>query len=433
MEVSADDAERYDCCKTPLDLLKNPLTFPVAKNLIARNRLTKAPMMEELATYNPKIVEKCGLPTELLFHMTQKFCAGGCGMIVTGCIESTDGLVANPGDALIAKAIDSPERRQLFQQYAKCANGSLIIGQIIHPGQRSTRLVDQKYVPYDMNKLTTTEIRQVIEQHVYGARYLYEAGFHGVELNASLSFALGQMVDASQNVRTDVYGGCLENRTRIILEIIKNIRDSINDDANFIVGLKLSSPNFEEGFREREFADFCAKLDESKLDYVVVAGGHYQYLQRITKLGDLSRCRETFYQQFAEMARHFLKNVRVIRCGGFVTAEQIHEVLEKKWADAVGIGRALAAEPDYITSDLANKLLNGVVLSAKQSIIPDNEFMKRKEAAGTQLWQIATGKKLLDLTDPKHVEIFEQELKKHEEHKKERKNTDDYGYMKLQL
>lgn len=49
-------------------------------------------------------------------------------------------------------------------------------------------------------------------------------GFHGVEINSSLDFTLGEIVNARANKRTDKYGGSLQNRTRIILDIIGKIR-----------------------------------------------------------------------------------------------------------------------------------------------------------------------------------------------------------------
>lgn len=410
MSTSIATGERYECNQAQLDLIRQTLTFPVAKNVVAKNRLVKAPMIEMLASFDLTNFEKSGLPTEELINLNRKFAAGGCAINVTGGIIVTHNDIEGVGNVIISKEFDSTERRDLFRRLAATtADGSLIIGQILHPGKR-TICVSRDHLRFDINTATADQLDDLVESHVYAAEYLWKSGFHGVELNVSLDFALGQMVTASLNERTDEYGGSLGNRTKIIIKIIENIRNRIKDDENFVIGMKLSSPNYEPHFDENEFAEYCKRLDEAKLDYVLLAGGHYQHLEKYgSNMAESTKKRETFFVRFGELTRKCLEKARIIICGGFVTAEQVYEVLNRGAADAVAMGRALTAEPD-----LLRRILDGEVLSARKSLISHLDYRTTKYAAGMQLWQIANDLPVLDLTNKLHVGAFLQALSEHD-------------------
>lgn len=113
--------------------------------------------------------------------------------------------------------------------------------------------------------LTLDEVEQVREDFIAAAGRAQAAGFDGVEVHAAHGYLLTQFLSPEFNTRTDRYGGSLENRARLITEIISGIRTQCRDD--FQVGLRLSPERF--GLRLLEVRDVAAEaLRKADIDYV---------------------------------------------------------------------------------------------------------------------------------------------------------------------
>ena len=82
------------------------------------------------------------------------------------------------------------------------------------------------------------------------------------------------------NKRTDQYGGSLENRARIIIEIAQSIRQKLPAaSSGFILGIKINSKEFQDGgFSEDEAKELCQLLERHEFDFVELSGGTYQSL-----------------------------------------------------------------------------------------------------------------------------------------------------------
>lgn len=97
------------------------------------------------------------------------------------------------------------------------------------------------------------------------------------ELHGAHGYLLAQFLSTTTNKRTDQYGGSLENRARIILEIADSIKAKV--PASFVIGIKINSKEFQEGgFSEDEAAELCQLLERHEFDYVELSGGTYQSL-----------------------------------------------------------------------------------------------------------------------------------------------------------
>ncbi|KHN82373.1 NADH oxidase [Toxocara canis] len=423
--------ESYASKYVPIELLQQPIDFPVATNLRAINKIMKAPMSEMLATFSWSDSLKSGLPNEQLLNLYRNWSDGGSAVIVTGSIAISHKDLEGVGNLIIAKEVESEERKIQFEKLAATStNGTLIIGQIIHPGRRAVEIFDNYKTP-DMNLVSVDYLKDLVQRHVYAAQFLKSCvGFNGVEINVSMDFALGQLVTASGNSREDEYGGSLMNRTEILFEIIKRIRKAINDDKNFIVGMKMMSINYEPEYDEKEFADFCKRLNETKLDYVTLAGGDYNSIKNV-EYGEResTRRRQAFFRTFVTAVRTNLKNVRAYICGGLRNAEQMYEAINEGWCDGVAMAKPLAAEPD-----LPGRILNQEVTAAKTTLIEPFDYGTAKNAAGTQMWQIACNKSILDLTNADQLNAFRVSLKEHEAKTKTRDMPmENFGYPKFEI
>jgi 2,4-dienoyl-CoA reductase-like NADH-dependent reductase (Old Yellow Enzyme family) len=151
------------------------------------------------------------------------------------------------------------------------AHGSVSSLQIHHAGNRSPKeLVGTPVCPSDDTKtgaraLTLAEVEALREAYIAAAVRAEKAGFDGVEIHGAHGYILAQFLSSEINHREDRYGGSLENRARIIMEIIDGIRASTK--ADFQLGLRLSPERF--GLKLAEIRDVAAEiLRDQKIDFL---------------------------------------------------------------------------------------------------------------------------------------------------------------------
>jgi 2,4-dienoyl-CoA reductase-like NADH-dependent reductase (Old Yellow Enzyme family) len=97
--------------------------------------------------------------------------------------------------------------------------------------------------PRPLNK---DEIEGVVEDFAESAFWCWKAGADGVQIHCAHGYLLAQFISPTTNKRTDEYGGSLENRSRIVFEIIDKIREKVLDKT-FSVSVKLKSVEFQDG------------------------------------------------------------------------------------------------------------------------------------------------------------------------------------------
>jgi N-ethylmaleimide reductase len=182
--------------------------------------------------------------------------------------------------------------------------------------------------------LETSEIAGVIEAYRSGTANALQAGFDGVEVHAANGYLLDQFLCSDSNQRTDQYGGSLENRARLVLEVVDAVIAEAGDSGR--VGLRISPMGTFNGVNDANpletFTYLLEQLNGKGLAYLHVnkpdwAGGTYEGFEELyLKLRDV-------YQG------------TIIHCGGH-TAESAERLLANGEADLVAFGRAYIANPD---------------------------------------------------------------------------------------
>jgi 2,4-dienoyl-CoA reductase-like NADH-dependent reductase (Old Yellow Enzyme family) len=143
------------------------------------------------------------------------------------------------------------------------SHGSVSLLQLHHAGNRApqaliggTPVFPSDHIDTGARALTLAEVEATIEAFVDGAVRAERAGFDGVEIHGAHGYLVCAFLSAELNVRTDRYGGSLENRARFLFEIIEGIRRRCR--ADFIVGVRLSPERF--GLRLPEIVDVASEL-----------------------------------------------------------------------------------------------------------------------------------------------------------------------------
>lgn len=229
------------------------------------------------------------------------------------------------GNAIIFKEGDGEERRALFTQWAKNMkqDGALAVVQLSHGGRQTPITVEpnpwsasdvklsgeRRFTAFGQPvPLSTEQIKtQIIDRFVYAAKFAYETGFDGVELHGAHGYLLAQFTSPTTNKRTDQYGGSIENRQRIILEIYDAIRAEIPESTGFMVGIKTNSVEFQEqGTTVDDAKVMCQVYEDKGFDFVELSGGTYEKLA-FHHMRDSTRNREAFFLEFAEKVFFLVK------------------------------------------------------------------------------------------------------------------------------
>ena len=221
------------------------------------------------------------------------------------------------------------------------AAGSVSALQLHHAGNRSPKdLVGQPVCPSDdpetgARGLSLGEVEQLVEDFVAAAVRSEQAGFEGVEIHGAHGYILAQFLSPEINKRDDRYGGSLENRMRIIFEILDGVRARTGPD--FQVGLRLSPERF--GLKLGEIVQVAqAILKDGRIDYLDMS------------LWDVFK--EPVEEEFQgrSLMSYFTELDRgQVRLGvaGKVTSPAIAAQMLEAGADYVLIGRAAILHHDF--------------------------------------------------------------------------------------
>ena len=196
---------------------------------------------------------------------------------------------------------------------------------------------------------TTGEIKRLVRQFIHAAERAQKAGFDGVELHAAHGYLFEQFLSPWTNRRTDAYGGSLENRCRVLKEVITGIHARCGKDFPVTVRLtvdefyeKLGHP--ERGIRLPEGVEIAKLLESYGADAlnVSIAG------QDTTFLVTESLRYEPGWRNYLTRAVKEAVSIPVIGVSVTRTPEQAERQLENGDQDFIGLGRPLLADPDWV-------------------------------------------------------------------------------------
>ncbi len=195
--------------------------------------------------------------------------------------------------------------------------------------------------------LELAEIPQIIEQYRLGAKNALEAGFDGVEIHSANGYLLDQFLQDNSNHRTDIYGGSVENRARLLMEVTEAVTEIWGGDR---VGVRLSpSGTFNSMYdsnRTAIFSHVAAELNRFNLAYLHLVA------PRVEGFGTAEGQPELDAAFFRT-----IYNGTIMTAGGY-TLETGNTAIASGDADLVAYGRIYIANPDLVERFAANAPLN---------------------------------------------------------------------------
>lgn len=272
----------------------------------------------------------------------------GIGLIITEHSYVAEQGKADPNQISFASDDVIPLQRKLTDVVHEADPTLKIFAQISHAGARtSTKITGQELVSASVmagkegmsRALTVLEIDSIRNLFVEAARRVQSAGYDGVEIHSAHGYLLNQFYSPLLNQRTDLYGAqTIENRVRLITEIIRTVRAAVG--PAFPIAVRLGGCDYQDGGSTiADAVEASQRLEEAGADLIDLSGGVCSYRR--------DGCSDPGYFSDMSSAVKAAVNVPVLLTGGVTTHESAERLLCQGKADLIGVGRALLRDPKW--------------------------------------------------------------------------------------
>ncbi len=326
--------------------LFQPLELPCGT--VLKNRIIKSAMSDSLG-------DGRGDPTDAQIRLYQRWADGGAAAMIVGEVQISPHFAEKPGNLVLTPDLEHDRFTALASQGA--VNGAQLWLQLGHAGAMAHPPISTPKGPsvidipgLSCKALTREEVRKLPTEFANTARLAESLGFGGVQIHAAHGFLLSQFLSPLFNKRKDEYGGSINARMRLLLEVVEAVRHAV--DSRFVVAVKLNATDqLEGGLEEDEALAVVSALDKAGIDLIDISGGTYFPGARSASDKVASG---PYFLDFAQRARQRTSRPLMVT-GGFKNKDQAESAITGGAADLVGLARALALYPDLPNRWLAEQ------------------------------------------------------------------------------
>ena len=318
--------------------------------LTLKNRIAMAPLTRRRATDDH-------VPTEIMAtYYGQRASAGIIIAEATNISRQGTGYMNTPG-------IYTPEQIEAWKPVTAAVHekGGRIFLQIWHTGRVSHPLLQEDgKLPVSASALKaegkqktpqghkemvvpraleTEEIPGIIKDFENAAQNAIKAGFDGVEIHGANGYLIDQFLHDGSNIRTDKYGGSIENRSRFLFEVVEAVSKAIGPEKT---GIRLSPSGI--------FKDMVDSNPVELYEYVISNLNPYNlaYLHILEPMVALEPANKykKYLQEVTPHFRKFYKGILITNCG--FDFESGNKIIENDHADMVAFGKLYISNPDLV-------------------------------------------------------------------------------------
>ena len=339
-----------------MNVLEEEMILP--NGSVLSNRIAKSAMSENLSN-------KYNEPTPILLEVYKKWAQSGAGLLITGNIMIDSKAIGEPRNVVV----ENRKNFGMLKEWAESVKGTntQLWAQINHPGRQAMEPINKDLkapsaVPLKSGRrkdatkkipiaLSESQILAIIESFGNTAIILKDAGFTGVQIHGAHGYLVSQFLSPYTNIRSDKWGGSLENRARFVTEVYRKIRSKVG--GSFPIGIKLNSADFQKGgFSEEESIEVVKILSKEGIDLIEISGGTYEAPAMMGKRKKSTIIREVYFMDYIEKARK-ITTTPLMLTGGFRTASVMKDSIASNQFDIIGIARPFALYPN-----IGNEIFN---------------------------------------------------------------------------
>ena len=375
-----------------MSLMQKSIVLPSGN--VINNRIGKSAMTERMA-------DPCNIVSQRHLNLYERWADGGCGLLISGNIMVDRFNLEGAGNIILDHRNFSLQADRL-KHLTKIATKSKthFWAQLSHAGRQTPyqinksplapssvqlKIPGRRYgVPKEMSE---EDIYHTIDQFVQSAKLAKRVGFTGIQLHAAHGYLLSQFLSPKTNIRKDEWGGSIKNRSRILIEIIRECKSQLG--SNYPISVKLNSSDFQKGgFSDADSLQVAKLISEENIDLLEISGGTYEQAKFLgydalsidpkanVLLKRSTIAREAYFLSYAEKISSQL-SLPLMVTGGFRTVEGINTALNSV-CSMVGIARPLCTDP----------------LAVKKLLLREIEILPVFED------KLSIGKKWLSITSP---------------------------------
>ena len=328
-------------------LLFQPITI---RNTTLKNRIVVSPMCQYSSVD--------GFANDWhLVHLGSR-AVGGAGLVFTEATAvSPEGRIS-PDDLGIWKDEHIPFLKKItgFIKEQDCVPGI----QLAHAGRKASHLSPWKgrrflneneggwqtiapsAIPFKEDEpspkeMTKENIKLFIEEFVNGTKRAAEAGFEVFEIHGAHGYLINEFLSPISNGRSDEYGGSFENRIRLLLEIVSEMRNVIPEQPLFV---RISATDWVNGgWDENDSVKLAKILKEKQVDVIDCSTGGNSVDQKI-------EVHPLYQVPFSEKIKQET-GILTAAVGMITTAKEAEEILQEQEADLIIMARQLLREPYF--------------------------------------------------------------------------------------
>lgn len=297
------------------------------------------------------------MPTQRHVDFHRARAVGGVGLIITEGIRVHPTSIGRPNCIVGYKE----ESEGAFRAVADAVHehGTKIIGQLVHTGRHNDNLVTGTVawapsatrwnalgrVPHAMAK---RDIAELTDYYIRCALLLERAGFDGIEVHFGHGHLIHQFLSLNSNERTDEYGGSLENRTRLGIEIVTAVGNATGPD--FAVGIRISADDFVPGGMDLPTTLDMVEITRRavpRLDFINVSHAEYTSPSIGYHVADMNYGDAPFVHLPTAVAERF-PGIPVMGLGRMTSIDVAERVLRDTTISMIGMTRAHIADPQIL-------------------------------------------------------------------------------------
>ena len=337
------------------------------RSLVMKNRTVRSATHEGLADAEGRV-------TPELIGVLTALAEGEVGLIISGHAAVSPVGRASPRQLMVHD--DGAIEGLTAMASAVHKAGGVIALQIAHAGIFA-RPPEAWQIPYGPSAadfpeaphcraLERDEMEKVAAQFAAAALRGKNAGFDAVQIHAAHTYMLSQFLSPFFNKRTDEYGGSLQNRARLLLQVVAAVREAVGFDYPVLV--KINSEDYlENGFSEDDSLSLSSLLEQAGVDAIELSGGSFLPFaaHSPSRKGRVKTAEDELYYRAQAAKIKQRVGIPLMLVGGLHSLETAQKALSEEIADYLALCRPLICEPD-----LVRKWRLG--LSVKSECISDN-------------------------------------------------------------
>jgi len=301
------------------------------------------------------LADDSGQCSPQLIGLMSKLARGGVGLIITGHAYVHQNGRHSPWQLGINREEHIPGLQSMTRKVHE-AEGKIAV-QLGYGGAYLSRS--------RLRSLSDADIQDVIKAYSKAAIRAKEADFDAVQIFAAHGFFLSQFLCPRYNDRTDLYGGNIRNRARILLEVIASVRQAVGPDYPLLV--KLNAQDFvENGLELKESVQVGLMLEKRGIDAIELSGGLLNN-PNVLRTHISSEAGEAYLQNEAKAFKEKIK-VPIILVGGIRSYSIARQLIEQGTADYISMCRPFICEPDLVRRWQSGNLAKAACISCNNCV-----------------------------------------------------------------